>query len=164
MTVQVEKSNTKVQRAQVFTDWQFSNMIISYTIALLLGILSLSLCSLTDAHRPHPQRRRCAFGDHCWPSKSEWDSFNSSISTRLVSSVPPAAVCHHELYDAVLCNNAIHEWNNGSWRTSQAGAYTDILWELGNDQCFINTPIDAPCEPGLGECGIISVRGCFTLS
>jgi hypothetical protein len=134
-------------------------MIISYTVALLLGILSLSLCPLTDA-----QRRRCAFGDHCWPSKSEWDSFNSSISARLVSSVPSAAVCHHKLYDAVLCNNATNEWNNGFWRTSQVGAYTDILWELGNDQCFINTPIDAPCEPGLGECGIISVQGRFTLS
>jgi len=134
-------------------------MIVSYTIALLLGTLSLSLCPLTDAHQPDPQRRRCAFGDGCWPSKSEWDSFNSSVSGRLVPSVPSTAVCHHKLYDAVLCNNATHEWNNGFWRTSQVGAYAGILWELGNDQCFINAPINAPCEPGLGECGIVSVRG-----
>lgn len=94
-------------------------------------------------------RQRCAFGDSCWPSPEQWASFNSSISGRLIISLPSAAVCHREHYDAQLCQTATSNWTNSFWRTSQPGAYAAIVWELGQDQCFINTTIDAPCGPGL---------------
>lgn len=94
-------------------------------------------------------RQRCAFGDACWPSPEQWASFNSSISGRLISSFPSAAVCHREHYDKQLCHTATSNWTKSFWRTSQVGAYAAIAWELGQDQCFINTTIDAPCGPGL---------------
>jgi len=117
-------------------------MIIFYII-VLLSVLSLSLCSY--------HQRRCAFNNDCWPPHSAWSDFNATISGRLVASVPSAAVCHRARYNAEFCNNATQEWNNSFWRTSQIGAYAAILWELGDDQCFIDSPVDAPCGPGLGE-------------
>ncbi|KAF8244059.1 FAD-binding domain-containing protein [Wilcoxina mikolae CBS 423.85] len=113
-------------------------MLLPSTIVLLL---ILTLCSA------HP-RRRCTSNDSCWPSPPIWDSFNASISGRLIASLPSAAVCHRAHYSANLCLNATQAWNSSFWRTSQVGAYAAILWELGDDQCFIDAPVDAPCGPG----------------
>jgi hypothetical protein len=96
-------------------------------------------------------RRRCTFGDYCWPDASTWQALNDSVSGHLIQSVPAAAVCHKDHYDAALCDTAQKSWKNSLWRTNQTGAYSAILWELGDDQCFIYSPVDAPCEPGLGE-------------
>lgn len=95
--------------------------------------------------------RRCAYGDPCWPSESVWQSFNSSISGNLIRSVPSAAVCHDERYDAKLCGIAKDNWANSTWRTSRPGSYAATAWELGDGQCFINSPKEAPCDQGLGK-------------
>lgn len=125
-------------------------IIMKYSNPLFALLLLLPLIS--GYHR-----QRCAFGDSCWPSPEQWASFNSSISGRLIISLPSAAVCHREHYDAQLCQTATSNWTNSFWRTSQPGAYAAIVWELGQDQCFINTTIDAPCEPGLGRCDNLEV-------
>ncbi len=116
----------------------------STTLKVMLA--GLALLSPADAYN----RRRCAFGDKCWPAGSTWQAFNESVSGRLIQSAPSAAECHHERYDAGLCDTAQREWKNSLWRTNQTGGYSAILWELGSDQCFINTPRDAPCDAGLG--------------
>ena len=95
-------------------------------------------------------RRRCAFGDPCWPDAPTWRAFNDSMSGRLIQSVPSAAVCHEKNFDEGLCKVAKTEWKNSFWRTNQTGAYSAIIWELGSDQCFIESPKSAPCQPGLG--------------
>ncbi|KAF2185562.1 FAD/FMN-containing protein [Zopfia rhizophila CBS 207.26] len=94
-------------------------------------------------------RHHCLLSDPCWPSLSDWKTFNQSISGRLVASRPAAAVCHRENYNEALCATARSNWTSSDWRTAQPGAYSAILWELGPDQCFINTTIDAPCQQGL---------------
>ncbi|PGH10691.1 hypothetical protein AJ80_07447 [Polytolypa hystricis UAMH7299] len=96
------------------------------------------------------RRRRCAYGDSCWPDDYKWKAFNSSISGRLVRTYPSAAVCHKERYDAELCHTAKENWANSFWKTNQTGAYTSTLWELGEKgQCFIDSPRDAPCDQGI---------------
>lgn len=92
---------------------------------------------------------RCTAYEPCWPSPKEWSRFNASIDGRLLASRPPAAVCHGPDYDAALCAEARKNWASSDWRTAQPGAYSAILWELGPDQCFINSTIDAPCGQGL---------------
>jgi hypothetical protein len=126
-------------------------MHIKHRIALLV------LYALFPAANAY-SRRRCAFGDDCWPNDSSWQSFNDSVSGHLIRSVPSAAVCHQERYDAALCDAAKQEWENSFWRTNQTGAYSAILWELGNDQCFINSAPRAPCGPGLGNSILSWVR------
>jgi hypothetical protein len=120
----------------------------------LLGVVLVSTATVVSGHPPdgnhHSPNRRCAYGDDCWPDAATWSTFNTSVSGRLIASYPSAAVCHKEQYDAGLCKNATAEWANSFWRTSQVGAYSALLWELGSDQCFINTTIDEPCGPGLG--------------
>ncbi|KAF2092417.1 FAD-binding domain-containing protein [Rhizodiscina lignyota] len=114
------------------------------------SLLILAACSqAVAAHGPLPYRPRCAFGDPCWPSLKEWQSFNESISGRLIVSHPSAVICHQPLYNPILCKKATEEWTNSFWRTDQVGAYSAILWEDGNDQCDINTPVNEPCGPGL---------------
>jgi hypothetical protein len=68
-----------------------------------------------------------------------------------VRTYPAAAVCHGQTYDAEECKVARAEWDNSFWRTNQTGAYTAIVWELGNGQCFINSSRNDPCQPGLGR-------------
>ena len=94
-------------------------------------------------------RHRCKAGDECWPSAQEWASFNSSVNGQLIRSYPAAAVCHANHYSEELCAIAKERWDDSFWRTSQPGAYAAIVWELGNDQCFINSTIDSPCGQGL---------------
>jgi hypothetical protein len=117
------------------------NMFFSYVSTFLAAF---SCSSFADPSVRH----RCKAREPCWPSISEWSTFNSSISGRLVTTYPSAAVCHSAHYDANLCAIAKENWTDSFWRTSQPGAYAGILWELGEDQCFINTTIDAPCDQG----------------
>lgn len=118
-------------------------MHIPYTQATLS---TLAILSVADAS----PRRRCAFGDDCWPDETTWKAFNASISGHLIQSSPSAAVCHEEQYDAGLCDAAKQGWQSSFWRTNQTGAYSGLLWELGDDQCFIDSPLSAPCDQGLG--------------
>jgi len=110
-------------------------------------ITTSALFSAANAH----SRRRCVFGDDCWPDDCTWQAFNASVSGRLLQSVPSAAVCHQERFDAGLCDAARKGWKDSFWRTNQTGAYSAILWELGDDQYFIASPPDAPCDSSLDE-------------
>jgi hypothetical protein len=94
-------------------------------------------------------RHQCKAGDACWPSLQAWDAFNTSINGQLILSYPSAAVCHTDQYSEELCAVAKQNWTDSFWRTSQPGAYSAIVWELGQDQCFINSAINAPCGQGL---------------
>ncbi|KMP02044.1 hypothetical protein CISG_09300 [Coccidioides immitis RMSCC 3703] len=95
-------------------------------------------------------RQRCSYGDSCWPTEGEWQSFNASVSGHLIRTYPSAAVCHAERYDDAKCTAAKENWLDSFWRTNQTGAYSAILWELGeNGQCFIDSPRDAPCDQGI---------------
>jgi hypothetical protein len=111
--------------------------------SLLLPLFTSS--SLARDHYDH----RCTAYDPCWPSSREWSSFNASIGGRLIESRPSAAVCHGSEYNEALCTTAKANWTSSDWRTAQPGAYSAILWELGADQCFINSTINAPCGQGL---------------
>ncbi|EXJ69227.1 oxidoreductase [Cladophialophora psammophila CBS 110553] len=114
---------------------------------MLKYILLLLIPHVCWASTP-PRRPRCRYGDPCWPDWQTWQKFNNSISGRLVRTFPSAAVCHQEHFDAEGCKQARQEWDNSFWRTNQSGAYTAIVWELGNQQCFIDSSSTTPCQPG----------------
>lgn len=116
-------------------------MLLAYTTAFLAAFTFSSAGTVTQFHR-------CKSGEPCWPSQSEWNTFNQSISGHLLATYPSAAVCHTAHHDAALCKVAQQNWTNSFWRTAQPGAYSAILWELGEDQCFIDTAIAAPCGQG----------------
>ncbi|KAB8275188.1 hypothetical protein BDV30DRAFT_247912 [Aspergillus minisclerotigenes] len=109
-----------------------------------VGILSVA----TDAQTQ--PRRRCAYGDDCWPDTQTWNDFNATVGGRLIRSVPSAAVCHTERYNADKCSVAKDSWLDSFWRTNQTGAYSATVWEMGQTgECFINTSASAPCDQGI---------------
>jgi hypothetical protein len=126
-----------------------------HSLQLVLGGLGISSSAAST------RGQRCAYGDPCWPSESVWQTFNSSISGHLIRTVPSAAVCHNARYDATLCAAARDNWANSFWRTNQTGAYTAIAWELGDEQCFIDSPREAPCQQGLGKYQAVPVKSSF---
>ncbi|KAI0469864.1 hypothetical protein GGR56DRAFT_668381 [Xylariaceae sp. FL0804] len=48
---------------------------------------------------------RCFPGDCCWPSRAEWDGFNSTLHGKLIATVPIASPCH---YNSFTPYNADH--------------------------------------------------------
>jgi hypothetical protein len=111
----------------------------------VLGLLSTAVGAQSQP------RRRCAYGDDCWPSVDTWNQFNTTVGGKLIRSVPSAAVCHAGRYNADQCAVAKSSWLDSFWRTNQTGAYAAILWEMGyTGQCFIDTAVEAPCDQGIG--------------
>jgi hypothetical protein len=129
-------------------------------VRMLFTYVTIFVASITlSSANPAPQLHRCKASETCWPSQSEWNSFNDSISGHLLATYPSAAVCHTAHRDVDLCKIAQQNWTNSFWRTAQPGAYSGILWELGDDQCFIDSPIDAPCGQGKVAHYYVEARG-----
>ncbi|KAH2042236.1 hypothetical protein KXW51_000440 [Aspergillus fumigatus] len=106
----------------------------------------ITIAANAEAH----YRRRCAYGDDCWPDSQTWNDFNATVGGRLIQSFPSAAVCHTQRYNAIKCDMAKRSWLDSFWRANQTGAYSATVWEMGNTgQCFIDTPVSAPCDQGL---------------
>ncbi|KAK5994000.1 FAD-linked oxidoreductase sor8 [Cladobotryum mycophilum] len=87
--------------------------IISLVIALASGA-ALALPSL-DASPPEAQGTNCKCfpGKPCWPTPSEWASFNRTVGGRLIATVPIAASCHKSNlapYDAQACEALRSTW------------------------------------------------------
>lgn len=114
----------------------------------VLSIFAFTSLGTSLALSDHP---RCNYPEPCWPSLRTWAAFNRTISGRLIASRPTAAVCHREHYDESACAIAREQWNVSFWRTDQVGGYGKIFWEVGDDECLIRAPIDAPCGQGLGK-------------
>lgn len=124
--------------------------MILHAETLLSAVGILTIAANAQAHH----RRRCAYGDDCWPDAQTWNDFNTTVGGRLIRSFPSAAVCHTEGYNVNQCNIAKQSWLDSFWRTNQTGAYSATVWEMGNNgQCFIDTPVSAPCDQGIGKTG-----------
>jgi hypothetical protein len=71
-----------------------SLMILATLFANASALLSLETKSTTC---------KCYPGEACWPSDADWAALNSSISGRLISTVPLGAPCHDPTYNAAAC-------------------------------------------------------------
>lgn len=52
-------------------------------------------------------------GDALWPSKTQWEAFNSSVGGNLIASLPLAAVCHNDAladFDSQACATIQNNW------------------------------------------------------
>ena len=132
-------SNPILQAAQD----TFSTMKVLNNKVLCSGLAIWSTTTATSS-------RRCAYGDSCWPSEPTWQSFSDSISGSLIRTEPSASSCHDPHFDAKLCGIVKDNWANSTWRTSRPGSYAVMAWELGDGQCFVDSPREAQCDQGLG--------------
>jgi hypothetical protein len=51
-------------------------------------------------------------GDDEWPSKNEWDAFNTTVGGRLVATVPLGAPCHGSEFDNSTCEHLKSRWQS----------------------------------------------------
>jgi hypothetical protein len=94
----------------------------------------------------------CIPGQACWPTTSDWSSFNQSISGKLRSTIPWAAPCYNSS-SSDECQRVSKSYGNGNARTSQYGSMEFLDWETcGQSQCFLNSL--RPSLPVSGECSL----------
>jgi hypothetical protein len=73
---------------------------------------SVALTALAAASSVAAKTCRCLPEDDCWPSKSIWDSFNSTVNGALVQVTPIGAVCHDPTYDGAACAELRASWDD----------------------------------------------------
>ena len=93
--------------------------------------------------------RQCVCSTQCkvtpaspdWPTDTQWQALNSSVSGRLIQPIPPGAVCHEEWpqYDNVSCSALYGQWSNASFHYN-----TPATSDYNDDACLPSAI--APCS------------------
>ncbi|KAF2851414.1 FAD-binding domain-containing protein [Plenodomus tracheiphilus IPT5] len=103
-------------------------------------------------HKPAALNYTCLPGQSCWPSATEWSSFNQSIHGRLQSTIPWAAPCYSGS-SSEKCENVAKQYGNGVSRTAQYGSMEFLDWETcGQSHCALNS--FNPLSPVSGTCSL----------
>ena len=103
----------------------------------IASLLSLALAS------PPKDVCVCLPGQACWPSSSDWSSFNDTVGGRLTVIHPVGQPCHDPTFDNATCSAIIETFTNSTWKADQIGTSScdgsDCRWtptsQLGNQQC-----------------------------
>lgn len=79
-----------------------------------------------------------------WPTPSEWDTLNETLSGRLLRPPPPGAVCHpgQPTYDAELCPTVQGLWGNTTFHADNPISTDLNNWN--NDSCL--PWLEYPCS------------------
>ncbi|KAE9363516.1 FAD-binding domain-containing protein [Stipitochalara longipes BDJ] len=102
--------------------------------------------SLVKAGQSSPSCK-AAPGTADWPSLSQWNAFNHSISGQLLQPAPPGAVCYPDqpTYDPALCflvtNVTTGLFFNVDWYSTLPSASASPLWN--NDSCLPFEPFNS---------------------
>ncbi|KAL2881482.1 hypothetical protein SGCOL_003048 [Colletotrichum sp. CLE4] len=88
--------------------------------------------------------------DACWPSTSDWQQFNTTLSGKLIATKPVAISCHPGPdYDATLCASIMVDWYKGEWMSSHP---------VGLDY-----PLNITCPPVQSPSNSTATAGACTL-
>jgi hypothetical protein len=94
----------------------------------------------------------CVPDQACWPTTSEWSTFNSSISGRLRLTVSWASPCYSDPSSAA-CRAVATKYMDGISRTQQYGSMEFLDWETcGQSSCVLNS--FSPLSPVSGQCSL----------
>ena len=126
-------------------------------MARLLAIFSLvpalisaaALAPKDDSSLQTASKCRCFPGDRCWPTKADWNLFNTTLGGKLVSTVPIAASCHDSAfgpYDAQRCAELRSVW--GYPETHIASSSSPMAPFFANLSCDPFTSRNAQCVVG----------------
>lgn len=119
----------------------------------VLGLGALPLLQIL-AHLPsllfyveaHNTTCKSTPNDTSWPSISQWNSLNESLSGRLLHPSPPALACHTSYPGSnETCTEVTSSWSTFAFHQDNP---INTAWNnVNNDSCLPNT--SAPCS-GLG--------------
>jgi hypothetical protein len=92
---------------------------------------------------------RCFPGDPCWPSESEWITFNETINGKLIATIPIASPCHDNAFtpfNAAQCAELQSTWYYPETHYSSSSS---VMTEFfANLSCDPFTPRSAQCVLG----------------
>ncbi|KAI1325181.1 hypothetical protein F5Y16DRAFT_378559 [Xylariaceae sp. FL0255] len=121
---------------------------------MLFRLLPAALLALISVAHAAPTRNscKCAPGDKCWPSTSDWAHFNTTVSGKLIASKPIAISCYPgPQYDEATCASVSSNWSSAMWMGEQPGGLDyplnitcPVVQSTANstitaDQCSIGT-------------------------
>jgi hypothetical protein len=112
---------------------------------------SLLLIGTVIGASPHNRKCRCRPTDSCWPSDSEWEKFNNSISGNLLAVQPVGLPCHDPTFDAEACLAVANQTTNSVWRGINPGAVQNVNWEAwaaANESCYVGSSRAIACGQG----------------
>ncbi|GAB1730145.1 hypothetical protein NU195Hw_g7452t1 [Hortaea werneckii] len=91
---------------------------------------------------------KCFPGDHCWPSKQDWDSLNQTVDGRLVATIPPASPCYHSWnnYDNATCTELRDTWTKVGTHIDSSSSITAPFF--ANRSCDPFQAGQLPCVVG----------------
>ncbi|EXJ63321.1 uncharacterized protein A1O5_11642 [Cladophialophora psammophila CBS 110553] len=110
------------------------------SFAILCYFLSLARAT------PAAPQQYCkpVVGSPGWPSVSDWQALNNSVSGRLIAPVPPGLVCqtNSSVYSAQACGQLVTQWSNSSFH-----AEDPFTTDYNDDSCLPDPR--APCSTTL---------------
>jgi hypothetical protein len=123
---------------------------------VLLGVTAglLIIFGRTDA--PYC---RCRPWETCWPTDTEWATFNTSIDGGLVQLKPVGYVCHEPTFNGSICDTLSSLSRNSAWRASQPGSslrfHPSLLAEVVRIQQVL---LQVLYKTGFGRVGRLRIR------
>ena len=143
---------------------------MQHSTFLLVSLLSLAnvpnvSCLIKNIEQLLPRDAtnlncRCFPGDKCWPTASEWNTFNESLGGKLLKTVPLASVCHldsFEPYDAQKCEKLRSEWTIPE--THYVTSSSIMAPFYANQSCDPFLPISSQCVIGTYVQYAVNVTG-----
>jgi len=80
-------------------------------ILLVVAICFSNATALSQSNQLHSPRCRYLPGDAYWPNTHEWQQLNTSISGRLIKTIPLGSACHGPTYDVEVCAALARTWD-----------------------------------------------------
>ncbi|ORY11333.1 putative isoamyl alcohol oxidase [Clohesyomyces aquaticus] len=118
---------------------------------LLLIVISLCIThiQIAESFAENGEKRNspsCRFlpGDSQWPSTSEWEKLNASVSGRLIATIPFGSVCHDPTYNESACQILQQGWSFPHTHFDNPSAFIAAYQQ--NASCNPYTPRSQPCR------------------
>ncbi|KAF3490691.1 uncharacterized protein GIQ15_00208 [Arthroderma uncinatum] len=121
------------------------SMYLSIASCLVLGLASGGAISGNVVKRAASSCRYLP-GDAEWPTRDAWDRLNSTVSGRLLATVPIAHVCHSPDFSQAACSNITERWDLPGLMSPEPAEILSIWFQ--NQSCTPFTNISTPCELG----------------
>ena len=108
----------------------------------LLGLVLIAGLALSQSADCVASTCKVTPSSRNWPSQADWNALNQSVSGRLITPVPPGAVCHllRPEFDLQACMTLKQQWSTGSYH-----ALEPISVDYNDDTCPPNVIL--PCSP-----------------
>ncbi|KAJ5493861.1 FAD-binding type 2 [Penicillium fimorum] len=137
-------------------------MIIEIVIRFWLFLISVAAAARPPNSHTDPQCRNIP-GDKGWPTQGAWHHLNSTVSGRLIGTVPLAHICHdagiYPAFNEPACEGLQDAFNNAGAQTLQPQPGEFMNAYFLNTSCSPFTPQSVPCELGNRAVYSIDVTG-----